>query len=84
MNERIRELAEQAKIHADEEWDFCRYTPTWFQVYNEKLTELIIQECIQQLVDDKEQYVVEGYNDEWNYAIDHSINTIKKLFGVEQ
>ena len=43
MNERIRQLAEQAKDHANTYDDTG--TPIWFQMYNEKFAELIVREC---------------------------------------
>ena len=43
MNERIQEYANAAEIHADGFGD--RYTPIWFQFYNEKFSELIVREC---------------------------------------
>jgi hypothetical protein len=48
MNERIRELAEQARKYADENrpGSFVKYDPEWFVLYNEKFAELIVKECI--------------------------------------
>ena len=48
MNERIRELAEQAREYADENrpGSFVKYDPEWFAFYNKKFAELIVQECI--------------------------------------
>jgi hypothetical protein len=47
MNERIRELAEQARKYADENrpGSFVKYDPEWFVLYNEKFAELIVREC---------------------------------------
>jgi hypothetical protein len=49
MNERIRELAEHAKQFAHDEWNGTlaefRYSPAWFEFYNKKFAELIVQEC---------------------------------------
>ena len=47
MNERIKELAEQAGNHADTYDD--ANGPFWFQMYNEKFAELIVQECAKSL-----------------------------------
>jgi len=46
MNERIQEYVNAAEIHADGFGD--RYTPIWFQFYNEKFAELIVNECIEE------------------------------------
>lgn len=43
MNQRIKLLAEQAKEHANSYDDAG--TPIWFQFYNEKFAQLIVQEC---------------------------------------
>lgn len=42
MNERIRELAEQAEEYAD---DNFRGEPTWTEAFESKFAELIVQEC---------------------------------------
>ena len=44
MNERIRELAEQALEYAEKNQsaDIPRH---WFRLYNEKFAELIVKEC---------------------------------------
>ena len=43
MNERIKELSEQAEKYAD---DNFRGEPTWSEAYESKFAELIIQECL--------------------------------------
>ena len=71
MNERIKQLAEQAEIYAgeliDEGADYDQYP----RYYTEKLAELLIQQCIQAVKN------VGGYNE------DYHMNAIKKYFGVE-
>jgi hypothetical protein len=68
MNERIRELAEQATTYIEptansgEGWIFDK----------EKFAELLIQQCIQAVKN------VGGYNEEYH------MNAIKKYFGVEE
>ena len=42
MNQRIRELAEQAEKYAD---DNFRGEPTWSEAFESKFAELIINEC---------------------------------------
>ena len=44
MNERIRELSEQAEKYAD---DNFRGEPTWSEAFESKFAELIVQECIE-------------------------------------
>jgi hypothetical protein len=45
MNERIKELARQAKEETDTLW--AKLTPQEFKdTYNQKFAELIVQECI--------------------------------------
>ena len=48
MNERIRELADQARLYAEEQYpgSFVKYDPKWFEFYNEKFAELIVRECM--------------------------------------
>lgn len=43
MNEQIKQIIKQAEEYADSYWD--RYDSSWFQYYNEKLAELIVEEC---------------------------------------
>jgi hypothetical protein len=44
MNERIKELAEQARKYADENrsGSFVKYDPKWFVLYNEKFAALVV------------------------------------------
>lgn len=51
MNERIRELAQQAfqpinDISTEGVADRYTFEQTWFQMYNQKFAELIVRECI--------------------------------------
>jgi len=55
MNERIKELAEQAKAYSDQQWLEAGY-PNWeiyskyyTKDYNEKFAELIIKQCAKSL-----------------------------------
>jgi hypothetical protein len=45
MNERIRELSEQAEKYAD---DNFRGEPTWSEAFESKFAELIVRECANQ------------------------------------
>ena len=69
MNERIRELAEQAQKVAY--YTDGGYTPI-MTLDQEKFAELIVRECIQAVKN------VGGYNE------DYHMNAIKKYFGVEE
>jgi hypothetical protein len=44
MNERIRELVEQAQYYANEQND--KHGVSWIRTYNEKFAELIVRECV--------------------------------------
>ena len=68
MNERIKELALQAGIHAD-------YTPGMIPLL-EKFAELIVRECI----DIVSPYAVRMEN----FDGGHPIADLKKHFGVEE
>ena len=77
MNERIQELAEQARQYADENrpGSFVKYDPEWFAFYNKKFAELIIRECIIALETNKANLTMDAYSD--------AIWEIKEHFGVE-
>jgi hypothetical protein len=77
MNERIRELAEQAMVFSSENggWRISTHVPNDFQ---EKFAELIVQECLTEventvLLRDTNRY----------YPNSDSFN-IKRHFGVEE
>ena len=83
MNERIKELALQAGNHADTYDD--ANGPFWFQMYNEKFAELIVQECA---------VYCEGHILPKGMAEEHGVNYndgvmdcaigLKQHFGVEE
>ena len=75
MNERIRELAEQAEKYADENF---KGEPTYSEAYDSKFAELIVRECIR--VGGPE----DSYKDDWFNAKADSVAKIKKHFGVEE
>jgi hypothetical protein len=49
MNERIRELAEQAKKYSIDKLDETGELHKYYDVYFEKFAELIVQECANEL-----------------------------------
>ena len=77
MNQRIRELAEQANAFARENVEYSRtedfeiFTEKLYEVSREKFAELIVQECMNVLHD----------NELWNRHISH---VLKEHFGVEE
>jgi hypothetical protein len=58
MNERILELAEQARDYADDTYKNFSNNSGWFELYNEKFAELIVKECMR-LVEDEYKPVLE-------------------------
>ena len=45
MNERIKELAEQAKCYADENSAHYLQNPHWIETFEKKFAELIVRMC---------------------------------------
>jgi len=88
MNERIRELAEQAKKYSIDKLDETGELHKYYDVYFEKFAELIIQECINKI----ETYQIPVGNSaagemacEWTYdALKQVRDEIKEYFGVEE
>jgi hypothetical protein len=70
MNERIRELVEQAQYYANEQND--KHGVSWIRTYNEKFAELIVQECI----DNVKVWEKDSRN--------HISYMLKNHFGVEE
>ena len=74
MNERIKELAEQADEYADNKIQMPgEYHPDWHDIRDEKFAELIVREC--SLVADRAHAEDMG----WNIG-----EIIKEHFGVEE
>ena len=74
MNEKIKELATQAHIFANQQ------TGDQFvalDVFKEKFAELIIQECIEQCYADYDS------KEDWDKGVRWAVNQIKEHFGVE-
>ena len=93
MNERIRELAEQAgcKVMDDGEWYIPSATGVEKIVYTkgiglEKFAELIVKECVQEMETSKrcDPYTGELFVSEYNRTIDEQISVLKEHFGVEE
>ena len=79
MNERIEKLAREAGY----EIDVFGIIGHWDMPELRKFAELIVRECIEQVNKDREEYVIDEYNDDWNSALDNAADNIKKHFGVE-
>jgi len=78
MNQRIRELAEQAT--GAEEYDGFRYFD------KAKFAELIVRECAEQIKTQGISASSEGYADYeigFNAGLFHALRTIKEHFGVD-
>ena len=84
MNERIKELAEQADNFADDKIQMPgEYHPDWHDVRDEKFAELIIDECLR-MCDCAEASLLEhSYPRESDGAASVKI-FIKEHFGVEE
>lgn len=70
MNERIRELSEQAEKYAD---DNFRGEPTWSEAFESKFAELIVMECA-------DLFKLTFTDEQYQRRID---KTIKKHFGID-
>jgi len=82
MNERIRQLAEQAKLQLDQDIkdgkkDWKNTPQSYDEMVQEKLAELIVQECIDIIA----PYTVRMSRPGEEYL--HPIQEIKEHFGVE-
>ena len=82
MNERIRELAQQAfqpinDISTEGVADRYTFEQTWFQMYNQKFAELIVRECLQ--IVNRKEYSYHEADPLWETA-----ELIKEHFGVQE
>ena len=81
MNERIRELAGQAKFMAEEDINRQISYNTELKAFAEKFAELIVQECILTI---QMGITRDGHNTEkYLRSVEH-IKQIKQHFGVEE
>jgi hypothetical protein len=80
MNQRIRELAKQAKEYAINRLDETGELHKYYDVYFEKFAELIVAECLG-IVDDAERG---GSNDIWDNAVKFIRRDLQEHFGVEE
>ena len=62
MNERILELAEQARDYADDTYKNFSNNSGWFELYNEKFADMIVRECALKCLEDKDsQRILEHF-----------------------
>jgi hypothetical protein len=75
MNERIKELEDQASQYASrettdlDEWEF---------IFRKKFAELVVRECLKFVEPDQTS------GDEWCVTLDETAQSIKQHFGVEE
>lgn len=78
MNERIKELKQQATFYANKEFAATGSHELWTDLFSEKFAELIIRECAQ-VVDEKIDFGRFAYGpDDWAEGAD-----LLKHFGVK-
>ena len=82
MNERYKELAEQAEKYADDDF---KGEPFWTQAYESKFAELIVNDCIKELEISRrgDPYTGNLYDCEYNTCIGEQIEVLKARFGVK-
>ena len=91
MNERIKELAEQAHCYACEyarRPDYSPHNPynesMYKRRYDSKFAELIVRECAELSVNSQYANTKSEYYEGFNEALVYAGNKIRKHFGVEE
>jgi hypothetical protein len=79
MNERIKQLSDQAKKSVPHGLGVDK----WIEFYNEKFAELIVNECAATIANDTANYPGEGMM-AYYQGVQDSARAIKKHFGVEK
>jgi len=82
MNERIRELAEQAELYAVSDNSSMLFD-VWKKRYNEKFAELIVRECMTTVLKESKWYWDKDEFESSN-AIQNAARRLKEHFGVEE
>jgi hypothetical protein len=75
MNQHVQLLVQQAQILTDQFQEQWKAGPSTEEFFHEKFAELIVQECIEQ--------VVTGPNGPAHYAVEAALR-LKKHFGVTE
>jgi hypothetical protein len=81
MNERIKELKQQAKDHADH-LDKIGVDTSMEDIFNQKFAELIVQECMSTVLKESKWYWDKDEFESSN-AIQNAARRVKEHFGVE-
>ena len=96
MNERIKELAEQAERLAEDELAHLERVHNRLysftegrEIYNQKFAQLIVLECANVIADDDlakdcDTFSMNSYAKGMRYSMRYSAHLIKQHFGVEQ
>jgi len=82
VNELIRTLVRQAEEYAEVRYDRFRETPVFNECRDTKFAELIVQECIDTIVQDTANYPGEGMM-AYYQGVQDAGKSIKQHFGVE-
>jgi hypothetical protein len=79
MNQRIKQLALQAKCYADENNAHYLQNPHWIETFEEKFAELIVRECVAICQDVDGEDNIDARSGRQDCAVE-----IKQHFGVEE
>ena len=79
MNEKIKELAEQARVYANENEQHWKLGPSWDSLFEAKFAELIIAKCIEEAGEPGDG-LIKG--DTWHDGVRASVWSIKQHFGI--
>ena len=83
MNERIKELAEQAKDHADH-LDKIGVDTSMEDIFNQMFAELIVRDCIKLCKHESNDDEYDQYDMGMSVKADDIKSSIMKEFGVEE
>jgi len=81
MNEKIKQLADQARVLADEFQEQWKAGPSNEEFFQEKFAELIIRECAEVCYDHSN--AAGGVDTHFGYGYKDCGDDIKRNFGVE-
>lgn len=81
MNERIRELALQARKYADDNEEHWKSGPSWDSLFEGKFVELIVRECAE--VCKKQEYDYWRSAEDQDFTPQDCADAIEQHFGVE-
>ena len=85
MNERIKELAEQARESATTRHPVSNITLSVnSELFEQKFAELIVRECVSEIRKQGDGDIFDDWDCGYNCGINSSIEAIKKHFGVKE